>query len=448
MGKFVLNIYHSKLKDYIASKLSESKTEGGEAYLKSLHSLYSQTEKLTSQLAHFNLGSDQLFLTNLTSTIFRGYLDSYINIECRFLNDKCSQLLQRYYASKGHQKKQFSTVVPGTTTDKLQDFKRDLHGLMAKANLPLDAGSSVISYGGETFLSEEDSINILQMTKTALDRCQALSPPKDLANNAAQVSDILLSYLVHEHIDYAIEIGLQGIPAPESKTIPEIYFFDVLGQTNAIMHLFEKQFADSVLPLVVGTPRHSDCLQKKKNELEKLEHKLDAGLDRTLAALAGWVKTVLGQEQRKSDFNSTSGGALTTASSACTRVVRFVSHQHSKIRESMDGRNVETVLLELGVRVHKVIYDHLLQFSYSSTGAMAAICDVQEYRRCMAEFKVPSVNALFDTLHAMCNLLILPPVNLRGAMCGDQLANLDRTILDNWIQLRVDYKSEKLASFL
>jgi hypothetical protein len=48
----------------------------------------------------------------------------------------------------------------------------------------------------------------------------------------------------------------------------------------------------------------------------------------------------------------------------------------------------------------------------------------------------------------MANLLILPPENLRGAMCGDQLTNLDRTILDNWIQLRIDYKSERLGNFL
>ena len=27
----------------------------------------------------------------------------------------------------------------------------------------------------------------------------------------------------------------------DCKTIPELYFFDVLAQTNAIIHLFEKQ---------------------------------------------------------------------------------------------------------------------------------------------------------------------------------------------------------------
>ena len=79
---------------------------------------------------------------------------------------------------------------------------------------------------------------------------------------------------------------------------------------------------------------------------------------------------------------------------------------------------------------------------------MSVIIDVQEYRKCVADFKVAALNNLFDTLHAMCNLLILPPENLRNAAQGDQLAALDRNILDNWIQLRDDYKSERLGSFI
>ena len=76
------------------------------------------------------------------------------------------------------------------------------------------------------------------------------------------------------------------------------------------------------------------------------------------------------------------------------------------------------------------------------------LCVFQEYRRCAEKWKVAAVNTLFDTLHAMCNLLILPPENLRGAAQGDQLANLDRTILDNWIQLRTDYKALSLNKYL
>ena len=115
------------------------------------------------------------------------------------------------------------------------------------------------------------------MTKGAFRRTQALSSKADAPVNAREVLSILISYLLHEHIDYALETGLQGIPLPECKTVPELYFFDVVGQANTIIHLFEKQFNDSLVPLVVSTPMHGDCLARKKSELDKLEAKIDTG---------------------------------------------------------------------------------------------------------------------------------------------------------------------------
>lgn len=238
----------------------------------------------------------------------------------------------------------------------------------------------------------------------------------------------------------------QGIPISETKTIPEIYFFDVVNTVNTIVVLLEKQFNDSVLPLIESTPKHSDGLQRKKNELEKLEAKMDAGLDRSLNTAVGWVRTVLLQEQKRSDYFNTAEMAMT--SPACSRVIKWMDRIVEKIRKSLDGRNIEVALTELGARFHRVIYEHLQQFTYDSAGVMAALCDVQEYRRCAGKFELPEINALFDTLHAMCNLLVIHPENLRNAMQGDQLAALDRTILENWIQLRADYKTEKLGSFI
>lgn len=57
----------------------------------------------------------------------------------------------------------------------------------------------------------------------------------------------------------------------------------------------------------------------------------------------------------------------------------------------MDGKNVDTVLMELGVRFHRLIYEHLQQYSYSCMGGMLAICDVAEYRKCAKDFKVSYV---------------------------------------------------------
>ena len=37
-----------------------------------------------------------------------------------------------------------------------------------------------------------------------------LSGSSDVAANALKILDVLIKYLVTEHIDYAIELGLQG----------------------------------------------------------------------------------------------------------------------------------------------------------------------------------------------------------------------------------------------
>ena len=123
MSKFVLNIYHNKIKTHIDATLTDKKST--ETYLTNLFQLYSQTTKLTAELSQFNssVGSsgapitsssssvDHVFLSNQTKAIFRTYLDSYINIEARFLNDKCTSYLQRYYEGLGHQKVKHNNLI-------------------------------------------------------------------------------------------------------------------------------------------------------------------------------------------------------------------------------------------------------------------------------------------------------------------------------------------------
>ena len=59
----------------------------------------------------------------------------------------------------------------------------------------------------------------------------------------------------------------------------------------------------------------------------------------------------------------------------------------------------------------------------SIPGAMLAICDVNEYRKCVKEFGILFVSQLFDTLHALCNLLVVVPDNLKQVCTGEQLVS-------------------------
>lgn len=53
-------------------------------------------------------------------------------------------------------------------------------------------------------------------------------------------------------------------------------------------------------------------------------------------------------------------------------------------------------------------------------GAMVAICDLNEYRSC-AKPLGPLVTKLFETLHALCNLLLVKPENLQQICSEDSL---------------------------
>ncbi|XP_066993895.1 exocyst complex component 5 isoform X4 [Anabrus simplex] len=291
MAKYVLNIYHLRFQKYINDHLADRSIV--DKYLKNLYDLYSRTISLAKDLSHFDMGNDNTYLSKLTRNIFQKYLDSYISVETKCLKEKSAAVLQKYYESKNHQKKPIQT-------GGFQDLRRDLQAVIGtRANFNI---AQIENYGGETFLSEEVAIALLQESKLAFRRCELLSRQSDLPGNAMQIFEILLHYLMAEHLDYALELGLQAIPIPETKTQPQIYFFDVVRQCNAIVHLLEKQFIDSLVPLVISTPKHGDCLQKKKYLLEQIELKLDTGLDRSINAIVGWVKIYLQTEQKKTDF--------------------------------------------------------------------------------------------------------------------------------------------------
>ncbi|EFX84728.1 hypothetical protein DAPPUDRAFT_238631 [Daphnia pulex] len=278
---------------------------------------------------------------------------------------RSATVLKKFYEYKNHQKKPINT-------GGIQELRRDLQAVIVAKT-----GAVWETHGGETFLSEQIAVSLLDETKQALIRCHSLSRSSECAANAVQILDVLFQFLIDEFVDYALEIGLQAIPPGESKVQPELYFFGVVREVNAIVHLMDKLFHDSIIPLVVSTPKHGECLQRKKTISEQLENKLEIGVDRSLSAIVGYVKVTLQSEQKKGDFKP-EGDEAVIASPACIKVCRFVSVQTERIRNSLDGKNQEAVLNELGTRFHRVIYEHFHQFQYNSMGALCAICDVNE----------------------------------------------------------------------
>lgn len=225
---------------------------------------------------------------------------------------------------------------------------------------------------------------------------------------------------MRDHVDYAINFGLNAIPTSDAKTFPQPNFLDIVQKTNTIVHLLEKIYSASIVPCVASTSYSSECVKSKEKVLETIELKLDTGLDRCISAVMNWVKASLAGEQKKTDFRPETD-VDTVASQACVQVVQQLKPFIAQIQRCMDGENLSAVLNDFGVRLHRVIFEHFQQFQYSTTGAMVAICDVNEYRKLVRVLQSTLATQLFDVLHALCNLLLVKHENIPEVCSGDTL---------------------------
>lgn len=169
-----------------------------------------------------------------------------------------------------------------------------------------------------------------------------------------------------------------------------------------------------------STSYSSECSKNKEKVLETIELKLDTGLDRCITAVMNWVKGSLSAEQKKTDFRPETD-VDTVASSACLLVVQQLKPFIAQIQRCMDGENLNAVQSDFGCRLHRVIFEHFQQFQYSTTGALVAICDVNEYRKLVRLLQSNFVTQLFDVLHALCNLLLVKHENIPEVCSGETL---------------------------
>lgn len=284
MSKFILNIYQLKLNQYSATKLEDKRDE--ERYLRTLYELYSQTKKLSDDLQEFMTGSDEDLLNKLTTNIFAKHVNSYIEIEMKSLKSKCDLELQKYYASKNHQKKM---------TPRFQELRRDMQAAIGFSINDENATN-------EIFISEELAINLLQETKSAIKRCKVLSKDQDVASNVVKLADILLTSLMTDFVTYGLMKGIELLPLGESKAFTQTVFFEVVQKCSIIVHLLEKLYTTTIIPIVINTSSYSDCMFKKRSVMEPIELRINTGLDRCLNSIVGWVKSFLQSEQKKTDY--------------------------------------------------------------------------------------------------------------------------------------------------
>lgn len=89
--------------------------------------------------------------------------------------------------------------------------------------------------------------------------------------------------------------------------------------------------------------------------------------------MVGSIKSYLATFQKKIDFRP-DDQAVPGQTEACQKVVGYIIECRRVFDQSLDGKNLEVVLLEFGIRIQRVIYDHIQQYVVSETGTHIYTC--------------------------------------------------------------------------
>ncbi|VDM33865.1 unnamed protein product [Hydatigera taeniaeformis] len=407
-----------------------------DVFLTNLYTEYCNFDRLVFQLIErLQFLSDETQLYKLLSGLADEVLQGYELREMRWLDEHLRGQLSTYYASYNHQKRPTSS-----------GFSELKNAVQARLHINNDREVSLDCL----LLSQQVAVNMLDDVKQSAKRCLLLAKPAVRPQFGLKIFDVLVRYLVNEHIDYGISVALQVLNSMDPKAVdPSFTFFAAVNEGTTLFDLFEKAVNEFIGPLLAGgPPQMQKCLARRQELRHRLEEKLSTGLEQCLSLALTRIQVILLNEQKKADFKgdvSVPSSAVTVelpaCSSACQDVCKFVRKVIEGARQNLDGQNLCNFLQELGLRFHRLLVDHFYGFSFSDSGGFVAMQDVTAYRDTARECQSPKIDYLFDILLKLMNLMLIKPQNVRQVWQDYEQSGIPKELLANFISLRADYKS-------
>lgn len=190
----------------------------------------------------------------------------------------------------------------------------------------------------------------------------------------------------------------------------------------------------------------------------KMNNIIQSAIDLSLARITYFLN-----KQKKKDYAFKSGSEESVSTTqTCIEVCHFLGHIHAVATISLDGRNLELFLHEVGTSFKGLLLDHYKKFNVSAPGALVLSKDVQEYQMEIDKWNISELSEEFGVLHSVANLftaqyvllwmclsldkmltffsfLFFRPDAIQSLIRGSNLSQVKPYILKEYLQRRVDY---------
>ncbi|ESW07356.1 hypothetical protein PHAVU_010G123000 [Phaseolus vulgaris] len=426
-----------------------SMEEGGLLlYLRMLAVAYEKTRELARDLQA--VGCGDLDVEGLTESLFSSHKDEYPEYEQASLR---------------------------------QLYKMKVEELRAESQQISDSSGSIGRAKGASVVSSQQQISVTVVTEfvrwneEAISRCNLFaSQPATLANHVKAVFTCLLDQ-VSQYIADGLERARDSLT--EAANLRERFvlgtsvtrrvaaaaasaaeaaaaagessfrsFMISVQRSGSSVAIIQQYFSNSISRLLLPVDgAHAAACEEMATAMSSAEAAAYKGLQQCIETVMAEVERLLSAEQKATDYRSPDDGMAPDhrATSACTRVVAYLSRVLESAFTALEGLNKQAFLTELGNRLHKVLQNHWQKYTFNPSGGLRLKRDITEYGDFLRSFNAPSVDEKFELLGITANVFIVAPESLATLFEGTPSIRKDA---QRFIQLRDDYKAAKLASKL
>jgi len=141
----------------------------------------------------------------------------------------------------------------------------------------------------------------------------------------------------------------------------------------------------------------------------KFEDLLILGLSQCIEILIAWIIKILKTTQKKDDYLSKKQDVTTACSSVCS----YIMENFYLIQKSLDGRNLESFLIEFASRVKDVVLNHLKDYRIGESGSIIIVMDFQHYRETFGSWGLPAIDHTFSVLSYLEKIYFMDELTLQ-----------------------------------
>lgn len=466
---FLQRIFAQSIQARLEEVLSYAENLSTLAYLRTLQSAHSVVGALVDAIK--NLPSTpqeeaQSIVSLLQSNeedLFVPYLESgrYIEKEKKSLMELYSSLLYKFTRVHDDKRNQKTTNYLDRLAGKMTAGRMEggrmggalfrLAGIERKGSIAREAREGLEQ---EIELNPADGelkmTHIMRMLKwhaEAVSRSVELSSGQETARDALALMSVLFDFVVSAYLEIWLDRVLDDMTAGDSRAEPDFSSFVGINTATSIARLLFA-YVDTVLISLAG-PSISirrEMQQRQANNTSRINGKINAIIQRTIESVVSWISVILARQQkrdfkpREDEINLATMQTLTNQQAAS-----FLKRVGHVAQQNLTGKNLDSFLIEIGLRVNYLLLDHFKKFSVNATGGLLLTKDISHYQKVIHEWNLSALDSRFKFLLEIGSLFVVNPEVLRKILNEGDLSKVRGQHLLPYLQCREDFYSRSLG---